>query len=92
MNHSLDLYRRVEILSHPDPRLRNYKISEEQLKFIWLLKIQFVVSKCLCFELVERGFLQNTSIMIHPLNRVDVFANMNLCQSRSLQEWQSNGK
>ena len=67
-------------VSHPD--LGYTVLSREQLKFIWLLKVRFVVSKCLWFELVERGFLQNMSKMIHPLNRVDVFASMNLCLSR----------
>ena len=57
--------------------------SGEQLKFIWLLKVQLIVSKGLWFELVERGFSQNMSKMIHPLNRVGVFTRMNLCLNKS---------
>ena len=58
-------------------------LSREQLKFIWLLKVQFIVSKGLWFELVERGFLQNMSKTIHPLNRVDVFTKYELVSKQS---------
>ena len=58
-------------------------LSGEQLKFIWLLKVRFVVSKCLWFELVERGFLQNMSKTIHLLNRVDVFTKYELVSKQS---------